>query len=351
MRRIVCLFFVLLLLTARVFAEGEALPPDVQRALEEPGVTAEQFQQASLGEMLGALLETARQQFEGPLRLLVQLLGAALLGAVALALAPQGDWGRPLESVCLLGMFTMSLAPALELVSTVSGSVSQWQAYLVSFVPVFSGVMASCGQPTQAMVYSGMFLTMANFSAQVICAAALPVLQVYLALNTAGGLCGVGGVSDGCGLLAKAVKWLLGLVSVLFGAVLGLQSVLAQNADSLAMKTGKFLISSSIPVVGSVASDAMGSVLSGLRVLKGSLGFAAIAVLAIDFVPILVLSAFYYLAYQLGGAAAKAFGLERAGKVLEGMGQAVGICVSFLVFFFMLVVLSTALMITVGGGG
>ena len=133
--------------------------------------------------------------------------------------------------------------------------------------------------------------------------------------------------------------------------MLGLQSVLAQNADTLAIKTGKFLISSSIPVVGSVASDAMGSVLSGLRVLKGSLGFAAIAVLAIDFLPILLQSAFYYLAYQLGGAVSKAFGLNRAGRVLEGMGQAVGICVSFLVFFFMLVVLSTALMITMGGGG
>ena len=351
MRKIVCILILLFMLPAWVFAEGETLPPDVQQALDEPGITADEFQQTSLEEMLGALFQTARQQFEKPVRLLVQLVGAALLGAVALALAPQGDWARPLESVCVLGMFAVSLAPALELMNAVIESVSQCQVYLVSFVTVFSGVIASCGQPTQAMVYSGMFLTMANFSAQVICAAALPVLQVYLALNTACGLCGVGGVADGCELLAKAVKWLLGLVSVVFGAVLGLQSVLAQNADTLAMKTGKFLLSSSIPVVGSVASDAMGSVLSGLRVLKGSLGFAAIAVLAIDFLPILVQSVFYYAAYQLGGAASKAFGLERAGRVLEGMGQAVGICVSFLVFFFMLVVLSTALMITMGGGG
>ena len=352
MKRLLCILLLLLVLPAAVFARDEAaLPSDVQQALDAPGITADEFQQASLGQMLQALLAAARQQVDKPVRLLAQLLGAALLGAVALALAPQGDWSGPLESVCVLGMFTVSLAPALELVNMVSTSITQWQAYLVSFVPVFSGVVASCGQPTQAMVYSGMFLTMANFSAQVICAAALPVLQVYLALNTAGGLCGIGGVADGCELLAKTVKWMLGLVSVLFGAVLGLQSVLAQNADTLAMKTGKFLISSSIPVVGSVASDAMGSVLSGLRVLKGSLGFAAIAVLAIDFLPILILSAFYYLAYQLGGAASKAFGLNRAGRVLEGMGQAVGICVSFLVFFFMLVVLSTALMITLGGGG
>ena len=79
MKRILCILFLLLVLPAVVFAEGEALPPEVQQALDEPGITAEEFQQASLGEMLGALFKTARQQFEKPVRLLVQLLGAALL--------------------------------------------------------------------------------------------------------------------------------------------------------------------------------------------------------------------------------------------------------------------------------
>ena len=130
MRRILCVILLLLMLPAVVFAEGDALPPDVQQALDEPGITAEEFQQASLGDMLGALLETARQQLEKPVRLLVQLLGAAVLGAVALALAPQGDWSGPLESVCVLGMFTVSLAPALELVNAVSESIAQWRCIL-----------------------------------------------------------------------------------------------------------------------------------------------------------------------------------------------------------------------------
>ena len=62
MRRILFVILLLLMLPTVVFAEGEALPPDVQQALDEPGITAEEFQQASLSDMLGALLETARQQ-------------------------------------------------------------------------------------------------------------------------------------------------------------------------------------------------------------------------------------------------------------------------------------------------
>ena len=94
----------------------------------------------------------------------------------------------------------------------------------------------------------------------------------------------------------------------------------------------------------------MGSVLSGLRVLKGSLGFAAIAMLTITFLPLLLRCFGFYLAYLLGAALAKAFGLTRAGRVMNGLGQAIGLCISFLVFFFMLTVLSTALMILLGGG-
>lgn len=349
MKKLFCCLALLVLLP--LCAHAQELPQDVEHFLDEPGVSAEEFRQFSLGDLVKSALAALKEQAEQPVRLLVQVLGAALLGAVALALAPQKEWQQPLESICVLGMFAFSLQPALGLVKTVSDCVVQWQTYLVSFVPVFSGVLVSCGQPGQAAIYSGMFLTMAAFAAQLITTAALPVLQVYLALNTAAGLCSVGGLSDGCSLMAKSVKWLLGLISILFSAVLGLQSALAQGTDSLAMKTGQFLVSSSIPIVGSVASDAMSSVLSGLKVLKGSLGFAAIAVLTVSFLPILLQSVGYYIAYYLGGAAAKAFGLSRAGSVLEGMGQAVGICISFLVFFFMLVVIATALMILAGGGG
>ncbi len=341
--------FLLLLFVLPVSVSAEELPRQAQDILDQPGVTAEEFQSFSLEDLLLPLLNTAKEQARQPLRLFLSLLGSVLLSAAVLSLTPD-EWSAPMNTVCVLGLFAAALPPALKLVETVSSQVAQWQTYLVSFIPVFSGVMLTCGQPAQSAVYSGMFLTMASFAAQIICTAALPLVQVFIALNTAGGLCSIQGLSDGCALLYKAVKWLLSLLSILFSAVLGLQSVLAQNADNLAMRTGQFLLSSGIPVIGGVASDAMGSVLGALKVLKGSLGFAAIAAVTISFLPLFLRSVGLCLAYTLGGAAAKAFQLDRGGKVLEGMSQAVGLCVSFQVFFFMLVVLATALMILLGGG-
>lgn len=327
------------------------LPESAQEILDTPPISAEEFQNISPQMLLDRLLNAAREQFGQPFRLFGAISATILIASAALSLLPGSDWRAPLETVCLLGISAAALQPAMPLLEQLTERVQECQTYLLSFVPVFSGVMISCGQPTQAAVYSGMFLTVAAFCAQMISVIALPLVRAFLALNLAGGLCDLGGLSDGCAVLHRMVKWILGLLSILFGGVLGLQGILAQNTDTLAMKTGQFLLSSGIPVIGGLASDAMGSVLSGLRVLKGTLGFAAIAVLTVTFLPLLLRCFGFYLAYLLSAALAKAFGLSRAGRVLEGMGQAVGLCISFLVFFFMLTVLSTALMILLGGGG
>lgn len=349
MKRILCCILLVVVLSASAFAET-AVPDEVQDILDAPPITAQEFSALSLFDLLDKGIETVKEQIQMPLKLLLQALGTALVGAVTMALVPDKQWQKTLEMLCLLALFTVGILPALDLVADISAAIHQWQVYLISFVPVFSGLMLSCGQITQAAVYSGMFLTMAGFSAQIICTMALPLVQVYIALHTASSLTGINGLSDGCELIYKCVRWILTGVTLLFSTVLGLQSILAGNADGLAMKTGQFLLSSGVPIVGSVASDAMGSVMSGLKVLKGTVGFAGVTVLAVDFVPLLVQSVGYQLAYALGGAAAKSFGLSKAGNTLQGMGQAIGLCVSFQVFFFMLVVITTALMIVTGGG-
>ena len=81
----------------------------------------------------------------------------------------------------------------------------------------------------------------------------------------------------------------------MFGALIGLQGIFAQSADTLALKTGKFLLSSGVPVVGRAISDAMGSVLAGLKMLKGTVGFAVIAVIAVSFLPLLIQCCAYHL--------------------------------------------------------
>ena len=342
---------IMLVLSVLLLAGPLCLPANAQELPSGAGDAAQEFVSMGLSDLFRWGLELCRGQLHKPVRLLSLLACFLLLGAAMLCLAPEDGWRRLLEWVLLLGAFLLFASPLLSLLDEVSTAVQDWYAYLVSFVPVFSGVMLSCGQPGAATVYSGMFLTMAGFSAQLVSTLVMPLLQVYLALTTAASLCETDGLQDACTLLGDGVRWLVRFLAAVFAGVLGLQTVLAQGADSLAAKTGQFVLSNAVPLVGGVASDAMGSVLAGLRVLKGSLGFAAIAVLAAAFVPLLARCIAYSAVLAAAALLAKAAGLGRCGGLLKGAAQSIGICISFLVFFFMLVVLATALMIMTAGGG
>ncbi len=346
-----CLLMLGLVLAFPVQAHALDMPEEVQNVLDEAPISASAFSQMNLFQLLSGLLDQWKAQLRQPVQLLSHGVVFLLVGAAVSLLAPSEQWREMLETVILAGAFIMFSQPIFDLMGQVTQAIQDWYTYLVGFVPVLSGVMLSCGQGGSAMIYSGMFLTMANFSAQIVHTAAMPLLQIYLALSAAAGLCGVDGLQDGCEMLGKAVRWILKFVSTLFGTVLGLQTILAHSADNLAFKAGRFVVSSTIPVVGTAASDAMGSVVSALKVLKGSLGFAAVAVLAAAFLPLLLRCIAYACTVGMCAALAKACGFERGGEALKGMAQSVSLCISFLVFFFMLVVLATALMILTGTGG
>ena len=327
------------------------LPPEVRELLDEPRCTAEDFLSMGFSESISALVKMWKAQLEKPFRMLLRLIAFLLMGAVVTALCPAEHWSHILEMIVMSGAFLLTAQPVMDLMFDVADTIQNWYHYLTGFVPVFAGVMLGCGQSSTAMVYSGMFLTMAHFSAQLICTAAMPLLQVYLSLCVAGGFCGTDGLQQGCELIGKGVRWILKFVALLFGAVLGLQTLLAQGTDNLAAKAGQFVLSSTIPVVGAAASEAMGSVLAALRVVKGSLGFAAAAVLAASFLPLLLRCIAYVIVLAAGVFTARAAGFEQSGNVLSGILQSIGLCISFLAFFFMLVTLSTALMILTGNGG
>lgn len=349
MKKLICAVILLLIVPTTVNAQ-EALPTDIQCFLNDNALQADSFISMKLSDVFSWITESLKDKYPMSIGFFAELLGCVLFCAAVHALTLHSKWNDVLESLCVLSIFAIALPPILELNQEMGNVAFEWRNYLISFIPAFSGILISCGQPGQAVIYSGMFLTMASFAAQMISAVAIPALNVYLALNTAAGLCNMDALKD-CGkLLEKIVKWGIKFLSILFGAVLGLQSVLAQTTDTLAMKAGRFIVSSGIPIVGGVASEAMGSVIAGLKVVKGSLGFAAVVTMTVTFLPLLISSAAGYATYTLSAIAANAFGMKRVSNTLEGMGQAAGLCLSFLSFFFLLIVITTALMIVTGGG-
>lgn len=355
LRVMVCVCLLVCLSAASVLAEGEggvpeeSIPSQWQQMIEEAPMTQQEFQDQTAQGWL-ALADGALKEAAGaPIRLFLKLSGILLLLAAAKSMCGENE--RQFEWLAALCVFALCSQDFTALIAQMETALSECKAYLASFVPVFASVLVSCGQAGSAAVYSGLFFTAALFVCDVLCNAGLPAVRIFLAFHATG--C-VGGGVDLSGLassLCRASKWALGLCATLFGALVSLQGVFAQSADTLALKTGKFVLGSSIPVVGKAVSDAMGSILAGLKMLKGGVGFAAVAVVGAAFLPMMLHCVAYQFFFAALQSVAGALELRRTEKLLGGLGQCAGLLLAMAFFFCFVVVSATMVMILLGNGG
>lgn len=360
-KRLICLLLLLTVLCVPAFAlegDGEsnpvATPPEWQDIIDSAPFTAQTFEALSWEQFAQKAAEMLSDAIKAPIRLFAKLCGVLILAAAGKGLCtertPAGIAGV-LDTVAALAAFSVSSAAVLGLMEAMQSAVESSREYLVGFIPVFASVLASCGQPGSALIYGGMFLSAANLIAWLLCSVGFPATRVFLAFCAASAAGGTLDLSAMAGAVCRWCKWLLTLCATVFATFLTLQSAFAQSADSLALKTGRFLLSSSIPVVGRALSDAMGGVLAGVKLLKGSVGFAAVAVLAAAFAPLLLQCAVYQLVFAAGGLVARAVDDHRSARLLNGLAECVGLYLSMAFFFCFVVISATVVMMLLGNGG
>ena len=84
------------------------------------------------------------------------------------------------------------------------------------------------------------------------------------------------------GLVRSAVKWLLGGVLFLFGALMGAKGLLGASRDSAALQTAQLALENMVPVIGGEVSNSAGSLAASAGLLRRAVGFTGVAFIAHD---------------------------------------------------------------------
>lgn len=330
---------------------AQQLPETIQSLLPESQEPLQEIAGWNLPDVFAFLKSLLGIDWRDPIRFALQAGGYLLLAGVIGLLAGGKSWRRCIDTVTVLGFGTMSLNAMMQLTDAVISAAQDCQNYLISFVPVFSGVAAMGGQTAGSLVYSGMFFTVSGFLASLMESVLLPVMQMYFCFASCACIWGNAGVEEAALLFAKGLHWMLKLCGILFGLVLGVQNVLAGAVDSAALRTGKSALQGFIPVVGDAAAAALTGAAAAVQLLKGSLALAALLALAAAFLPTFVHCVLYSFAFAGAGIAASASGQKQCGRLCRLYWEGTKLCASVLVLYFFMVFLSTALLLISGNGG
>lgn len=332
---------IVFLLCGRAFAletdeilqsQADALDLDgLQQAAEEYAPEFDWTQTPDLDGGLADLMKTGTESLHGVIQMALRsgllLLTIILLSSLAEGAAACGT-GKTLQAVpvaAALAITAVSVADANTLIGLGKEVIERMELFSKVLLPTVAAATAASGSPggaaarqIAAMLFSDVLMTLIN---RVL----LPLVYAYIAACTAYAAIG----NEGLKRIAATLKWvvtsILTAVLVAFVGYLTVSGVIAGTADAVTLKAAKFTVSSVVPVVGGILSDAAETVLAGAGILKNSVGvFGMLAILGMCLIPFLRLGV-HYLMYKVTAALSATVADSRVAGLIDSIGGAFGL--------------------------
>lgn len=275
-----------------------------------------------LEQIESALTETLSGGLSGVIKRALSIIAVAVICAVLTVFCDDAP-----EYVSLGGCAAIAVISASDVNSFISSGtdvITALSGFSKTLLPAMCAASAACGTLSSATVnYAASVLFLDSFLT-IARSVVLPLIYAYLAVGIASSSFDSKGLKDISGLLKRVCTLLMTAAALGFTAYISISSVVASGGDAVASKLAKTAISTALPVVGGIISDAAGTVVAGAEAMRNTLGvFGMIALLAICISPF-ALMALNYIGYKLTTAAVKAFSCTRLGELTDCIGSAIG---------------------------
>lgn len=299
----------------------EALPDSAQSIAETYGEDGLFRYEGALEKLWSGLLASVTENLRSSLRELCAILCVILLCSVFTA----PELGRKQQEHIQIGacaIVSVSLSQGMNAwFRQAMDSLSELCTYASAALPTVytaaaaSGAIASTSAK-YAAAWFGLDLLM-NASERLI----LPLICSTLALSVCASIFENPVLRSMIRLIRRAAGLLMSLMTVAFTVLLSISGLISGSADAVAGKAARTLLSTAIPVVGRIVSDAADSVLLAAAAFRNSAGaFGIVAVCALCIPPFASLAVRRVL-LSLASTVAETTDAGRLSRLLNDLGS------------------------------
>lgn len=330
------------------------LPDEVQGWLSQMGLDTfdpNRFADLEFDTLLTALTDLLTAQSSGPLQALGTLLGVVLMGGLLTGLegvSATAPLRQTFHGLAVAGAGAALLVPLSGLLNTIAKTVEQVTVFVTAYAPVYAAVVAIGGHPTGAVAYQATLLGASQLLVWAVQGIIFPVLMVSLAFGCAGS------VADGfrldalSGFLHKLILWFLGLFSTVYSGLMSVQQLAASAGDTLGGRVIRFSLSSFVPVVGGLLSEAYNTVRGCGDLMRTTVGCFGMVAMVLVVLPPLCSCICWNVSLHLAAAGAGLFRLGSVECLCRTAAGVVRVLIALLAVFALLMVVSTVVVSTAG---
>ncbi|MCX7657981.1 MAG: stage III sporulation protein AE [Oscillospiraceae bacterium] len=334
--------------------ENIALPEGAGDFVDKKGINVsepEKMLEITPKMVFDYILDGLKNKLLNPLKVLGKLFSVILLASL---IAGMGDTVSSKGMSKVYGIISTLICvgiisePVCSCIQSVSDTLICGGNFMVSYVPVFSGIVAASGNISSAGSYSVIIFAVCEVSTQIASKILMPLLGLCLAMAVVESInpaVSLSGITDG---IKKAAVWGIGFIMTIFVGLLTIQSVIGVSADTVSAKAAKFVVSSVVPVVGGAISDAYSAIKGSLGILKSGVGSYGIAALLLTMLPSIISVVLLEAAVWCGAIVSEIFGVKEINSLLKNIVSVLSIALSLLLCFTMMLVVSTAIIMMLG---
>ncbi len=193
--------------------------------------------------------------------------------------------------------------------------------------PIILTLMFSTGSTVSASIYQPVVLFFSNVIVILVSNVILPLIIAMCVFSLLTNLCKGIRLNKFIEFFGSILKWVFGIVITVFTIFLTIQGVSVAIHDGIKIKTAKYVISNSIPIVGGLIKDGLGVITMSSILIKNAVGVGAVfALFSLIISPVLSM-AVYSLLLKLTGAIVDCFADRRIGEFCVSVSK----CVSYLI--------------------
>lgn len=330
----------------------DALTDEARSAMEDAGVeeyTLDWNEKMTYENIFKTLLSFLRGGYKEPLVCCAALLAVSVLSAGVAGISGKEEGKGILNYAMLLSACLLLLLPVFKLVASVGDAIQGMATFMLAFVPVYGGILLSNGLTATAGGFSGIMLITTQVITQLCSFVILPIIHMHLSLSVSAASSPLLGKSSLADTLKKAASWIMSLTMTVFLAVLGSQTAVSSSADSLISKTARFVVGTTVPLVGSAVSEAAGTVKNCMSMIGTSAGMYGIIALLFTALPVILQLSMWRICTQLSSAVCALLGQGKTEELLKAVDTSLSFMIGIIICIGMLFIISVA-MVTAAGG-
>lgn len=323
----------------------DALPESVKDQLSDIDIDSPEgldSEKIGLKYVFGKIVDSVSEKYKVPFASGCTLLAVLLLGSAA---GSSFKGNKALRYALCAAMISASAIPVSGTIISAAEALKSAGVFMLAFVPAFTAILCASGKTLTAAGYSAVMLAVSEGISWLCSFVLVPLSGVQLSLGIGGALMPDISTDSIIKTIKKISNWFLGLASTVLLGVLSIQTSISSASENLSAKTAKFIVGTTVPVVGNAVSEALSTVKGCINLLRSSVCVYGIIAVALIILPLIIELLLWRISASVCSSAADVLSQPEAAGMLKAVDSAVSFIIGIIILTFVLFIISLTVVV------